>query len=609
VAARYDSQVGLLNSSSSLAKKALSAAAHTANKTLKTLTTLELLTLDDVTLTEVQVSAEDITSHNFTAAAVAAAATANKLQAKVKATAAKLNHTVAKQTAQAAASKDDKKVAVVQGSYTRSHSGTGHMKTCEDQRTFAFDKCFGRAKYQGQVLTSIKAAESRTKAAALGAKMGDLKTALVHAKKAAAAAAKAANSSKTLAEIQLKYPTFAGLDEDANGEDVSASVEEDDPASVNEDAPETTFTEVSAGKKESKACKKNIAGAYETCHRIVDKAYATCAILYKQATKGVVTAIATPQPATAPAAVKTSPTTAATATSPGAAGSSAPSTASPTAAQVPAKVLAAASIASASSAAPSSAPVNSPASSTSSPASASTPTPTFSTSLTPPPTPTPTLPPGVKPSIACIIVVPQDAKKGNCTSVLHAGQSCSFTCPKGTVLTGPTTCTQHPTAAVLNTGMCSPLTCDTKIGQWCPAGSSIVEASVCAAAAKLNNATFSVETVKASVRAPEGCYTETGTDHYTLNQNTQTSAPGNRAIVSICKCDLMGNATANQTAAAVAAGIAEASEPESEPESDGDSDSDSDDDDGDNSNSDGDGDGTSTSLLESPEPEPAFEEE
>lgn len=139
------------------------------------------------------------------------------------------------------------------------------------------------------------------------------------------------------------------------------------------------------------------------------------------------------------------------------------------------------------------------------------------------------------------------------------------------------------------------------MGQWCPTGSSIVEASVCAAAAKLNNATFSVETVKASVRAPEGCFTETGTNHYTLNQNTRTLAPGNRAIVSICKCSLMGNATANQTAAAVAASIAEASEPESEPEDDGDGDGDGD--------SNDDGDGSSTSLLESPEPEPVFEED
>lgn len=603
VAARQDSQLGVLNSSSTLAKKALSAAAHTANKTLssatKTLSTLELLTLDDGTLTKAEVSAQDMTSHNLTAAAVAAATVANKLQAKVKATAAKVNQTVAKQTVQVAASKDDKKVASVQGAYIRSHSGKAHMKTCEDQRKFAFDKCFGRATYKGQVLASGKAKESRTKAAALEAKQGTLKTALVHAKKAAAAAAKAANSTKTFEELQ--YPTFAGLDEEANGEDVSASVEE---------APETTFTEVSAGKKESKACKKNIAGAYETCHRIVDKAYAQCAILYKNAAKGIVTAIATPPPATAPAAVKASPTT--TGTGSGAAPLPAPSAASPTAAPVTAKTLAAASVASAPSTASAGSPsspasssassASLPASSTSSPASAPTPTPThFSTSLAPPPTPTPTLPPGVKPTTACIIVVPQHAKKGNCTSVLHAGKSCSFTCPKGTVLTGPTTCTQHPTGAVLNSGMCSPLTCDTKIGQWCPTGSSIVEASVCAAAAKLNNATFSVETVKASVRAPEGCFTETGTNHYTLNQNTRTLAPGNRAIVSICKCSLMGNATANQTAAAVAASIAEASEPESEPEDDGDGDGDGD--------SNDDGDGSSTSLLESPEPEPVFEED
>jgi hypothetical protein len=57
----------------------------------------------------------------------------------------------------------ESKVAAVD-SYVSTHRGKLHQKNCAEEKKFAFDVCFGRAAYKGQLFQTKRAAEARTKA-------------------------------------------------------------------------------------------------------------------------------------------------------------------------------------------------------------------------------------------------------------------------------------------------------------------------------------------------------------------------------------------------------------------------------------------------------------
>jgi hypothetical protein len=541
---------------------------------------------------------------------------------------------------------------------------SSHM-SCHQARTYVFDRCYGAAKYKGVVLASKKAKEARAKAVEADKILGKLNKEAIasgsgHLPSTRQELKSAVNRLKSLSlkvvagpqkKIALKnavkrlkqlagkaVPKKAALKsavdklkhlahqaistaptakrEELKGalsklKDLAAEVALKDNATNATVATLTSFPSMDAvatsmdtsmdavatpmeselvqaiasserGKKKEHVCDSTMGKVHRSCNKVINVAYLSCAAMFRKAAEGV----AVPVPSKgSPAKFPSTGAATGSAPAPGGGGGGGGAPTPP----------------------PTPTPTHTPVAAIKHPYY---PPP-------PPPTPTPHFTKANPKTTACKVVLPMGHAEmkglvtaGNCSGILHINETCFFKChPFGglipTEISGPTTCTDSPAGAVISKPMCSPRTIISLPGQWCPSGTALNAPGACEAAAKLNGYNFTKVIAKPSLRAPPGCYTMYGKNTFILNENPQTTSPGNRDIASVCLRPDASEAKAlgAEEPKGLPKGAAGLASSEPEPEGDGSDDSDDGDgSDGDGSDGDGDGDGSSE-----PEPEAEFD--
>lgn len=202
--------------------------------------------------------------------------------------------------------------------YVSTHRGALHQTSCAEEKKFAFDVCYGRGAYKGQLYETKKAQLSRAAAEKYKADMGKdyavviqtNKTYLTDATKQAAAEAAVVKSTNTLESDQAalvavqqavkeakekeaqKKADAAKAEEQAAAAAAMADAVQATNASALEEMQQTLDTELVQEETEGNGrhllashdeseCETASDKAFGQCKTVVDQAYAGCTLLFQ----------------------------------------------------------------------------------------------------------------------------------------------------------------------------------------------------------------------------------------------------------------------------------------------------------------------------------------